>query len=149
MQYTTACLHFRCIQRRCVWAVGRLGVAAWLACVTAAVDWQARQSCLVWCGGVNCPPDKCVLRRSASGGRTAPPDTLRYRPDSERTCLHVCRADSTHTATPDTTRQSSLCRVWRKLAFTHAAWSVRVTVSVLEYDPNIVLWCTGQVPSVL
>jgi len=21
-------------------------------CVAAAVDWQARQSCLVWCGGV-------------------------------------------------------------------------------------------------
>jgi len=33
-----------------VWAVGRLGVAA---CVAAAVDRQARQSCLVWCGGVN------------------------------------------------------------------------------------------------
>jgi len=39
----------------CVWAVGRLGVAAaFLACVSAAaVDWQARQSCLGWCGGVN------------------------------------------------------------------------------------------------
>jgi len=33
-----------------VWAVGRLGVAA---CVAAAVDRQARQSCLVWSGGVN------------------------------------------------------------------------------------------------
>jgi len=43
----------RGVQRRCVWAVGRLGVAACLACVAAAVDWQARQSCLVWCGGVN------------------------------------------------------------------------------------------------
>jgi len=28
-----------------------------------------------------CLPDKCVLRRSASSGRTALPDTLRYRPD--------------------------------------------------------------------
>jgi len=28
-----------------------------------------------------CLPDKCVLRRSASGGRTALPDTLPYRPD--------------------------------------------------------------------
>jgi len=41
-------------QRRCVWAVGRLGVAACLACVAAAaVDRQARQSCRVWCAGVN------------------------------------------------------------------------------------------------
>jgi len=32
-----------------VWAVGRLGVGS----VTAAVDWQARQSCRVWCAGVN------------------------------------------------------------------------------------------------
>jgi len=40
------------LQRRCVWAVGRLGVAACLACVAAAaVDRQARQSCLVWRGG--------------------------------------------------------------------------------------------------
>jgi len=34
-------------------------------------------------------PDKCVLRRSASGGRTAPPDTLRRRPDTERFRLAV------------------------------------------------------------
>ena len=33
----------RGVQRRCVWAVGRLRVAACLACV-AAVDKQARQS---------------------------------------------------------------------------------------------------------
>jgi len=40
------------LQRRCVWAVGWLGVAACLACVAAAaVDRQARQSCLVWRGG--------------------------------------------------------------------------------------------------
>ena len=43
----------RGVQRCCVWAVRRLGVAACLACVTAAVDRQAPQSCLVWCGGVN------------------------------------------------------------------------------------------------
>jgi len=36
------------VQRRCVWAVGRLGVAACLASVAAAaVDRQARQSCRV------------------------------------------------------------------------------------------------------
>jgi len=35
-------------------AVGWLGVAACLACVAAAaVDRQARRSCLVWCGGMN------------------------------------------------------------------------------------------------
>jgi len=43
----------RGVQRRCVWAVGRLGVAACAACVAAVVDRQARQSCRVWCGGVN------------------------------------------------------------------------------------------------
>ena len=77
-------------------AVGRLGVAACLACVAAAAaDRRARQSCLVWCGGVIWPPARCVLRRSESGGRTAQPDTLRHRPDTERTCMAVaCRADS-------------------------------------------------------
>jgi len=29
------------------------GHAACLACVAAAVDWQALQSRVVWCGGVN------------------------------------------------------------------------------------------------
>jgi len=53
MQQSTACLHFRGVPRRCAWAVGRLGVAACLACVAAAADWQAQQSCFVWCGGVN------------------------------------------------------------------------------------------------
>jgi len=37
-----------------IYILQRLGVAAaCLACVAAAVDWQARQSCFVWCGGVN------------------------------------------------------------------------------------------------
>ena len=36
--------------------------------------------------------------------------TLRHRPD--RTHLSGRRADSVHTATPDTTKQSCLCRVW-------------------------------------
>ena len=103
---STACLHFRGVQCRCVWAIGRLGVAACLA--AAAVDRQAWQSCCFWCGSVNSPLDKCVLRRSASGGRTVPPDTLR------RTAyLSGCRADSIHiAATPDTTKQSCLCRFW-------------------------------------
>ena len=76
----------RGVQRRCVWAVGRLGVTACLACAAAAaVDRQARQSCRVW----------------------RPPDTLR-----RRTHLSGGRADSIHTARPDTTRRSCLCRVW-------------------------------------
>jgi len=50
------------------------------------------------------PPDKCVLRRSASGGRTAPPDTLRHRPDTERTCLAVLPTQFT---LPHETRQNS------------------------------------------
>ena len=94
----------RGVQRHCVWAVLRLGVAACLACVAAAVDWQARRSCLVWCGGVNWPPDKCILRRSASGGRTALPDTVRHRPDTERTCLAVVPTQFTP---PHQTRQNS------------------------------------------
>jgi len=54
MQQSTACLHFRGVQSRCVWAVGPLGVAACLTCVAAAaVDRQARQSYRVRCGGVN------------------------------------------------------------------------------------------------
>jgi len=51
-------------------------------------------------------PDKCVLRRSASGGRITPPDTLRHRPlrpDTERTCLAV---DPTELTPPHQTRQN-------------------------------------------
>jgi len=50
-------------------------------------------------------PDKCVLRRSASSGRTAPPDTLRHRPGTERTCLAV---GPTQFTPPHQTRQNSL-----------------------------------------
>ena len=85
----------RGVQRRCVWAVGRLGVAA---CVTAAaaVDRQARQSCLLmW---------RCELSR----------------PDSQTSafCVAVRPAVAlrrpTHAA-PYTTRRSCLCRVWCEL----------------------------------
>ena len=99
MQQSTACLHFRGVQRRCAWAVGRLGVAACLACVAAAVDRQARQSCLDWCGSENWPPDKCVLRRSASSGLTASPDTLRHRPGTERTGRLSSRCHTRHDKT--------------------------------------------------
>jgi len=49
MQQSTACLHFRGVQRRCVWAVGRLSVAACLACV-AAVRSTGRRDSLVLSG---------------------------------------------------------------------------------------------------
>jgi len=49
MQQSTQRVYIlRGAQRRCVWVVGRLGVAACLACVAAAVDRQARQLCRVW-----------------------------------------------------------------------------------------------------
>ena len=51
MQQSAACLDIRGVQRRCVWAVGRLGVAACLASVAAAaVDRQARRLSLVASG---------------------------------------------------------------------------------------------------
>ena len=85
MQQSTACLHLRGVQRRCVWAVGQLGVAACLACVTAAaVDRQARQSCLQVRSA-----SECVLR-------------LRTHSDTDhghRTHLSDGRADSVHTVT--------------------------------------------------
>ena len=62
MQQSTACLHFawRTTSLR---VGGRLGVAACLACVAAAaVDRQARQSCRIWCGGVNWTIDINVFR---------------------------------------------------------------------------------------
>jgi len=72
----------RGVQRRCVWAVWRLGLAAWLTCIAAA------------------PVAQAVPVR--------PLDALR------RTLLSGGRADSIHTATPDKTKQSCLCRVWRR-----------------------------------
>ena len=72
----------RGVQRRCVWAVGRLGVAAaWPASrrrSTGRRDGLVLSGVAVW-----------IDRRSALGGRTAPPDTHRHRPDTERTCLAV------------------------------------------------------------
>jgi len=106
MQQSTACLHFRGVQRRCVWAVGRLGVAACLACVAAAVDRQARRSCivLVW---------RCELTagqvRSAPVVRPAVALRCPTHSDAERTCLAVGPTQFT----PDTTKQFSLRRVWR------------------------------------
>jgi len=62
-------------RRRCVWAVGRLGVAACVAAATAATSRRT--------------PTQTRHRTHRSGGR----------------------ADSVHTATPDTTKKSCLCCV--------------------------------------
>ena len=72
---------------------------------------QTRLFCCVWCGGVNYwvgPTARQVrsvsgLCRSVSGGAVRPPDALR-----RRTHLSGCRADSSHTATPDKKRLSRL-----------------------------------------
>ena len=84
--------------------------------------------------GVNCPPDKYVLRRSASSGRTALPDTLRHRPDTERTCLAVGPTQftppshQTRHRHEHTTKQSCLCRVWRG----SVDWTIPINVFRLQ-----------------
>ena len=85
---------------------------------------KTRRSCLcrIWRCELS-RPDKCVLRRSASGGRTAPPDTPRHRPDTERTCLAV---EPTQFTPPHQTRQNSpICvvsgvAVW--ISFKMTSW---------------------------
>jgi len=62
-------------------------------------------------------PERGVVRVR----RSARPDTLRRRPDTKRTCLAVKPTHSPQCnsiwlnsgATPDTTKQSCMCRVWR------------------------------------
>jgi len=113
MQQSTACLHFawrttslrvggRAARRSCLRGLrhggGRLAGAAVLSCLMWRCDW---------------PPDKRVLRRSASGGRTAPPDTLRRRPDTERTVWLSGRLSSHRQTRHDKIQQFCLCPVWR------------------------------------
>jgi len=67
-------------------------------------------SCLVWrceltAGQVSCASE--YVRRSHCAAGHTPTQTRHRTPMSD------CRADSIHTATPDTTKPSSLCRVWR------------------------------------
>jgi len=95
MQQSTVCFHI-------AWrttSVGRLGVAACLACVATVL------SCLVMTAGQVRLAPECV-RRSQCAARHIPTQARR------RTHLSGCRADLVHTATPDTTKQSCLCRVW-------------------------------------
>jgi len=54
----------------------------------------------------------CIAAAAVPARPLQPPNTLRRGPDAKRTCLAV-GADSVHTATPDTTKESYLRRVWR------------------------------------
>ena len=67
---------------------------------------NTRRSCL-------CRIRRCKLSRSASSGRTAPPDTLTL--NGHRTHLSGGRADSIHTATTDMDKTvlSVSCLAWR------------------------------------
>ena len=55
-------------------------------------------------------PDKCVLRQSASGGRTGSACAARHTPTLNALVGRSGRL-SLHRHTPDTTRRSCLCRV--------------------------------------
>jgi len=111
MQQSTVCFHI-------AWrttSVGRLGVAACLACVATVL------SCLVMTAGQVRLAPECV-RRSQCAARHIPTQTRR------RTHLSGCRADLVHTATPDTTKQSCLCRVWCD----GVNWTIAINVFKLQ-----------------
>ena len=111
MQQSTACFMWRTTSLR----VG--GRAARRTCLSGLRRGRGgRQagatvlSCLVWrcelTAGQVRSASECV-RRSHCAARHTPTQTRR------RTHLSDCRADSVHTATPDATKQSCLCRVGR------------------------------------
>jgi len=105
MQQSTARLHFAW-RTTSLCVSGRAARRSCLPGLRRGGDQQAGAtvlSCLVWRCELS-RPDKCVLRPSASGGRTAPPDTLRHRPDTERTCLAV---EPTQFTPTQQTRQNS------------------------------------------
>ena len=93
-----------------MWAVGRLGVAACLACI-AAVDRQAQHSCLVCCQLSR--PDKCVLRRSATGGHSGSACTTRHTPTLNTIVRPVCLLNSHRHNRHDKTIVSVSCRARR------------------------------------
>ena len=68
-------------------------------CNVAACGRSSGKTCLHRCGGSACA--------------TAP--TAQHTPTRTRRKTHLsdCRADSVYTATPDTTKESYLCHVWR------------------------------------
>jgi len=87
------------------------GLAAGRSCLPGLRRGGGRQagvtvlSCLVWL----CELTAGQVRSASSGSATAG-----HTPDADQICnAPVWRSDSIHTATPDTTKQSCLCRVWR------------------------------------
>ena len=78
-------------------------------------------SCLVMTAGQVRLAPECV-RRSQCAARHIPTQARR------RTHLSGCRADLVHTATPDTTKQSCLCRVWCD----GVNWTIAINVFKLQ-----------------
>ena len=72
------------------------------------------------------PPEKCVLRRSASGGRTGSACAARHTPTLNALVGRSGRLN--YTATPDTTRRSCLCRVW----YAGVNWTIALNVFRLQ-----------------
>ena len=136
MQQYTACLHFatslrvggRAARRSCLPGLrrggGRQAGAAVLSCLVCRCELTAGQVSST---------SECVRRSHCAAGR-APTQTR------HRTHLSGGRADSIHTATPDTTRQSSLCRVWQawrwELAVIHDA-DLAVGVDATEWTERV------------
>jgi len=107
MQQSTVCFSWRTASLR----VG--GRAARHSCLPGLRRGGGRQaggavlSCLVWrcelIAGKVRSASECVRRSHCAA---------QHALTRHRTHLSDGRADSVHTATPDTTKQSSLCRVW-------------------------------------
>ena len=98
-------------------------------CMAYNVSRAARSSCLP---GLR--RDSLVLschdrRTSASCAGVRPAVAMR-RPTQARRRTHLsgCRADLVHTATPDTTKQSCLCRVWCD----GVNWTIAINVFKLQ-----------------
>jgi len=113
MQQSMACLHFawrttslrvggRAARRSCLPGLrrgggGRQAGAAVLSCLVWRCElWIDGRTSAFWC-------------RSASSGRTAPPDTHRHRPDTERTRLAI--GPTQFTPPHQTRRISPVCGV--------------------------------------
>jgi len=128
MQQSTACLHFawrttslrvggRAARRSCLPGLRRGGGGRQAGATVL--------SCLVWrceltTGQVR-STSECV-RRSHCAARHTSTQTR------HRTHLSGCRADSVHTAKPDTTKQPCLCCVWRG----RANWTIATNVLRLQ-----------------
>jgi len=134
------CLHF-------AWRTTSLrvgGRAARHSCLPGLCCGGGRQagatvlSCLMWWCELS-RPDKCV-RRSHCAAQHTPTQTR------HRTHLSGGRADSIHTATPDTTKQSCLCRVWRggvkKLLQTRHGVRESSKYFCFEYSLMLTLHCS-------